>query len=392
VEATFRLGRVAGVEIGIHWTWVLIVGLLSWSLGAAVFPDSNPGLSDGTYVAMAAVAVPAFFACLLAHELGHAVEARRLGMAIQGITLWVFGGVAMFRGRFPSARAELRIALAGPAVSLVLGVVMLGVATAAPLPSAVDGVLTWLGSINLLLLAFNMIPALPLDGGRVLHALLWRRRGDVLSATEGAAALGRGFGRVMIFGGLALALLTASFGGIWLALIGWFVLAAANAEAVTAERAEALSGLRVADAMTPDPVVVPVRLTGTAFLEAVFARSRHAAYPVIDGERPVGLVSFRAVRRGDPDVAADMEPLERCTVLDPDGPLDEALEALATAPLRRALVVRDDRLVGILVPADVLRLLEARLPRPPSRGSTTPARRDPTRSARPPGPAGAPRT
>ena len=171
--ATWRLGRIAGVEIGVSWTWLFIVALVTWSLAAAVFPEANPGLDDATYAAMAAIAVPIFFACLLLHELGHAVVARREGMVIDGITLWVLGGVARFRGRFPSAGAEFRIAIAGPAVSLLLGLVFIAAAWLLRLPAVVDGVVHWLGAINLTLLAFNLLPALPLDGGRVLRAALW---------------------------------------------------------------------------------------------------------------------------------------------------------------------------------------------------------------------------
>ena len=188
LHASFVLGRVAGVEIGVNWSWIVVVGLVGWSLGAVVFPDEVPGLSDGTYLAMALIATVLFFASLLLHELGHAVVARREGMEIEGITLWLFGGVARFKGMFPSGGAELRIALAGPAVSLFLGLLFLGAAAVLPMPDAVDGVVAWLGRINLILLAFNMLPALPLDGGRVLRALLWLRSGDFMRATSTAGA------------------------------------------------------------------------------------------------------------------------------------------------------------------------------------------------------------
>ena len=148
MHASFRLGRVAGVEIGVNWSWLVIFGLIAWSLGAVTFPESNPGLGDGAYVAMAAVAAVLFFGSLLLHELGHAVVAKREGMEIEGIVLWLFGGVAQFKGLFPSAGAELRIALAGPAVSLAIGVGLLAVAVAAPLPAVVDGVVTWLKSTS----------------------------------------------------------------------------------------------------------------------------------------------------------------------------------------------------------------------------------------------------
>jgi Zn-dependent protease len=370
MNSTLRMGRIAGVEIGAHWTWVFIVALIGWSLAEGVFPDANPGLSDATYTWMAVVAVPVFFACLVAHELGHAVQAQREGMRIEGITLWVFGGVARFSGEFPSAGAELRIALAGPAVSLALGVVALATAVLAPLPAAADGVVHWLGSINLLLLAFNMLPALPLDGGRVLRAILWRRRGDFLAATRAAATLGAGFGRLLIFGGVGLAILAGAVGGLWLALIGWFVLGAAEAEAAAAERKAALAGARVRDVMVHHPVTVSAELSAERFMHETFARHRHTAYPVVDRGRAVGIISFRAIPPIPAGVVRDyMLDLERTVVLRPDDALDNAFDALLASPLRRALVVADGRLVGLLSATDLLRLVEARMP---LRGSPTP--------------------
>ena len=175
VNGNARLGRVRGVEVRINWSWLVIFALIVWSLADGVFPSQNPGLSRGVHLAMAIVAALLFFVSLLLHELAHAWQARREGMEIDGITLWLFGGVSQFKTRFPSAAAEFRIAIAGPLVSLVLGVVFVLVALAG-LPSAVDGVAAWLGYINLSLGVFNLIPALPIDGGRVLRAALWQAR------------------------------------------------------------------------------------------------------------------------------------------------------------------------------------------------------------------------
>src|ERR671934_1087550 len=161
---SIALGRIAGIRIGINWSWLVVFALITWSLASGVFPSTNPGLSHGTYIAMAIAAAVLFFTSLLLHELGHAVVARREGMEIEGITLWLFGGVARFRGMFPSAGAEFRIAIAGPLVSLLLGVGFVLIALVPGLPRAVDGVVSWLGYINLTLLVFNLIPALPLDG------------------------------------------------------------------------------------------------------------------------------------------------------------------------------------------------------------------------------------
>jgi Zn-dependent protease/CBS domain-containing protein len=356
MTSTWRHGHVAGVEIGVKWSWLVVVGLVTWSLAAGVFPETNPGLDDATYVAMAAVAVPVFFACLLLHELGHAVVARREGMVIDGITLWVFGGVARFKGRFPSACAEFRIAIAGPAVSLVLGLVFIATAGLLALPAAVDGVVHWLGVINLTLLAFNLLPALPLDGGRVLRAALWQRRGDLDGATRAAAALGRAFGQALIVVGFALVLLAGGIGGLWFALIGWFVLGAASAEEAAVRQEHALAGRTVADAMVRDPVTVGADLPLTAFLDVVLAH-RHTAYPVPEGARVAGLVSFRALARGaGPDAAVRdvMVPLGEVLVVRPDAALADVLPELLGPPLRRALVTDGDG-YGLLSITDATR-------------------------------------
>jgi Zn-dependent protease len=230
LTGNITLGRVGGIPVRINWSWFATFALIVWSLAAGVFPSQNPGLSGRVHLAMAIVAALLFFASLLLHELGHARQARREGMQVDGITLWLFGGVSQFTARFPSAGAEFRIAVAGPLVSLVLGLGFMLIALAG-LPSAVDGVAAWLGYINLALLVFNLIPALPLDGGRVLRAALWQIRGDPRWATRIAANIGRGFSYLFIALGIAMFTLQGTFSGAWLAFLGWFLLQAASAEA-----------------------------------------------------------------------------------------------------------------------------------------------------------------
>lgn len=365
MTSTFRLGRLAGVEIGVHWSWLIVVALITWSLAGGVFPTTNPGMSDGAYLTMALIAVPVFFATLLLHELGHAVIARREGMEIDGITLWVFGGVARFKGHFPSAGAEFRIAIAGPLVTLVIGVVLISISTAVPLPAAVDGTLHWLGYINLVLLAFNLLPAFPLDGGRVLRAALWARKHSEREATRTASAFGRGFGQMLIIGGLLIAITGGVIGGMWFVFIGWFLVAAAEAEAAEVSARAALAGLRVADAMVPHPVTVDGTVTVQAFVDDVFLHHRHTAYPVLEDGRPTGLVTFRdaaAVPRPSwpTEVVADhRHRLRDILVLSPDQALEDAWPELLSDQVRRALVTdADGRLTGLLSSTDIMRILE----------------------------------
>lgn len=364
MHASIRLGRVHGIEVGLNWSWLVIFALIVWSLGASVFPADNPGLGDGAYAAMAAVGALLFFTSLVLHELGHAVVAQREGMEIDGITLWVFGGIARFNGRFPSAGAELRIALAGPLVSVALGAAFTLGAKLLPLPSAVDGVATWLGEINLVLVAFNMLPALPLDGGRVLRAALWVRSGDFSRATRRAGAIARAIAQTMIALGVAVFLVYGALGGMWLALIGWFILAAARAESGYGVMREALAGLRVGDAMVSDPVTVPADGSLLEFLEGPFARTHYASYPVTRGDDIVGVIAV-----GDVDVllasqlerttvAERMLPLSGALVLDANQDLADAATELMQTSLGRGLVARDGRVAGLVSLTDLQDLVK----------------------------------
>lgn len=374
MNGNLTLGRLGGVEIRINWSWLVVFALIVWSLAATVFPSQNPELSDGVHLAMAVAAALLFFASVLLHELGHAWQARRDGLEIDGITLWLFGGVAQFKGAFPSPGAEFRIAIAGPLVTVVLSGGFLLLALAG-LPSAIDGVAAWLGYINLTLLVFNLIPALPLDGGRVLRAALWRARGDLGWATRVAADVGMGFGYLFIALGVLMFIVEGSFSGAWLAFIGWFLLQAATAEARYVATEQALAGLHVRDLMVRNPVVVDPDITVGRFLDEVASSRRFTTYPVVDrGGRPIGLLAFSSVaavprsewdtrRVRDTMIALDQVPLlaESTTAVD-------ALADLSSRPgQNRGLVVKNGDLDGLLSITDLARALEARRPPRPVR-------------------------
>jgi len=363
---SFTLGRIAGISFGLNWSWLVVFALIVWTLATGIFPQTNPGFSDGAYVAMALVAALLFFTSLLLHEFGHALQAKREGMEIEGITLWLFGGVAKFKGMFPSAGAEFRIAIAGPLVSLALGVLFVLVAWIMPTPEAVDAVAAWLGYINLSLLVFNLLPALPLDGGRVLRSLLWRARGDFGWATRVAATVGRGFGYLMVGGGVFLLIFEGAFSGAWLAFLGWFLLMAAAAEDRYLLAQRALGGLRVRDLMVGDPVTTRADATLGEFMDDVVSRTRYTAYPVTDNGTAVGLLPFSSVAeipRRDWDarsVRDCMIPRDKVPIVSPDEELMHAAEELAENDLHRALVLDGERLVGLLSITDVARALEMR--------------------------------
>jgi Zn-dependent protease/predicted transcriptional regulator len=366
VRDSFTLGRIAGVRFGVNWSWLVVFALIVWTLATGIFPATNEGLSDGTYVGMAIVAALLFFASLLAHELGHALQAQREGMEIDGITLWLFGGVARFKGMFESAGSEFRIAIAGPLVSLVIGFAFALVAWGVSLPAAVDGVASWLGYINLTLLVFNLLPALPLDGGRVFRSALWAAKGDFNWATRVAAAVGRGFGYLFIAGGIALLIFQGAFSGAWLAFVGWFLLQAAAAEDRYLLARQALRGLHVRDLVVRDPVTTQPDLTIGEFMDEIVWKARHTTYPVTENGHALGLLPFRCVAQvprnewEERTIRDCMVPAGEVPIVSEDDDLIDAAAELAESDLHRALVVDGERFVGLLSATDVARALEIR--------------------------------
>jgi Zn-dependent protease len=314
---------------------------------------------------MAIVAALLFFGSLLLHELGHALQARREHVEIEDVTLWLFGGVARFRGMFPTAGAEFRIAIAGPLVSLALGTAFVLVAALTGSSEAVDGVAAWLGYINFALLLFNLLPALPLDGGRVLRAALWRARGDFVWATNVAAAMGRAFGIGLVATGLLLFITAGVFSGVWLTFVGWFLLGAASSEARYVAMRDALAGLRVGDVMTRYPVTAQADETIGRFVDDIAGQAHHHAYPVLRGDEVVGLLPFARVAR-TPRAEWDVRHVAECmlpradvAVLAPEEPAFDALVGLAGVEVHRALVLQDGQLVGVLSISDLARTLGA---------------------------------
>ncbi len=364
------LGRIRGIHVGVNWSVLVLTALLVWTLAAAIFPQSAPGLSPAAYLTMALIGAVLFLASILLHELGHAFQARREGLPIDGITLWLFGGVARFRGGFPTAGSEFRIAIAGPLVSLALGAIFLGLAFVPGVPVPVAAVVGYIGLINLLLLAFNMIPALPLDGGRVLRSAIWHFRGDFVKATRWSATTGRVLAIGLIALGVFMLIRLNSFGGAWLAVIGWFVYSAASSESRASLARAALQGLRVRDLMAR-PVVAGADQTLGMFIDNVAWVGRHSSYPVVDRMgAPIGVVAFSQIletpeqRREWVRVRERMQPLSDVAVVAPDDDLIEAAEELGESRLGRAFVVERGVLVGLLTPADLERMVAARQTRP----------------------------
>jgi Zn-dependent protease len=369
VRVTLSLGRIAGVQVGVNWSALAIVVVIVVGLATDLLPSEYPGRSTVAYVAAALVAAVLFLASLLAHELAHAIVARRNGVEVRSIVLWLLGGVAQLEGEPRTPGADFRIAVVGPLTSLGLGAVFGAVgaiAAALDADGLVVGGLGYLAGTNILLAVFNLIPAAPLDGGRVLRAALWRRSGNREAAAITAGGAGRVVGFAMVGLGLLQTLLTGTFSGVWLALIGWFLISAATAEEQHARMGSRLSGVRVADVMTSDPVVADGTMTLADFVDRLAMSHQFSSYPLVDrGGRLTGLVTLNRVRAMPygrlpgsrlRDIAC---PPEDVPTARPDEPLTALLPRMHGCADGRAVVLDEQgRVIGIVSSTDISRALQ----------------------------------
>lgn len=375
---TIRFGRIAGIPVGMHWSTLVAAWLIVTSLAEVTLPDGAAGHASGVYWLIAAITTIGFFASLLAHELAHAIYAERHGVKVDGITLWVFGGVSRMSTHAPDPRAEVTIAGAGPAtsalitiVAVLLALVMHGLGV----PTIGTVGVAWLGWINGILTVFNLIPGAPLDGGRILAGVLWGRSGDRLASEARAARVGEVIGQIMIAGGVVLFAFSASFGGLWIAFLGWFMLTAARSEEAAARSESVLGPLRVRDVMSANPVTVPADLSVEQLLDHFVFDHRFSTFPVVDNDGClIGLLTLREVKsvpqhdRATTRTADIATPLARTPVAVADEPLLPALSRMSgheRETAGRILVV--DRqpvigapvhVVGIVSPTDVTRVFE----------------------------------
>ncbi len=309
-------------------------------------------------------------ASLLAHELAHAVLARRAGIEVLGVTLWLFGGVTRLGSDPKTPRSAFGIAVSGPATSLALAAIFAGVAAgldAFGVTHIVVGVAWWLSGINLLLGLFNLLPGAPLDGGQIVRAYLWRRYGDKVRAAVGAARAGRMVAFVLIGLGLLEFMAGSLVGGVWLVFVGWFIFMAAREEENQALTGQALAGVRVVDAMTADPHKAPGSITVEDFIQRYLLGDRHSAYPVESTDGSItGLITLAQLRGVDAGERATTLvrdaaiPLERVPTAAPHEPLTALLKRLRPDTGGRALVVDAGRVVGIVTASDIARLVDVR--------------------------------
>ncbi len=362
---SIHIGRLAGIPIGVQPLWLAIVALITWSLGAAYYPDQAPGIAPAGAYALGLLSALLLFASILLHELGHSLVARRNGVEIEEIDLWLLGGVARMAGYPETAGAELRFAIAGPAVTLVIAAFFGAVDLALPssAPAALRAVVEYQAFVNAAILFFNLLPAFPLDGGRVARALIWGRIGNLSRATAIAASIGRGFGYGMVGLGL-LATAGGAFGGIWLAAVGLFVVFAARAEEGGLRVRVALTGREAGRLMSFPAVAVPAATSVERALEEFFVRYRYRAFPVREGRRIVGLIDLGAIeavpeRRRASTSVGEAAIRERSLIVEEHQDVAELVQRPAFQRVGRAVVLTGGREVGILSITDVKQVLRA---------------------------------
>lgn len=358
------LGRIAGISIYAHWSALATLVLFTWLLGASVLPSQLTGESHLMTWTVAACAALGLLTSLLAHELAHSIVARRHGVRVDRITLWLLGGISELTEEPKDPRTDLRVAVAGPLTSAATGVGFFAIALLlGTIPSkTVETALVWLAVTNIVLAVFNLLPAAPLDGGRVVRAAIWARTGDRLRGEAAAARAGRGLGTGLIALGVLELLLWRNGGGLWLMLLGWYLRSAAAAELADASARHQLGDLRVGQVMTPSPLTVPAELPVSSFLGTDGMHLRHRVFPVVDASnRPVGELSLRELARLPQSVRDTVpagrlaRPLAAAAVVGEHTLLTTVLTGVVLRPgLDLIAVVGDDgQLVGVITARDL---------------------------------------
>lgn len=377
-QGSIRLGRIMGVPLSMDLGVVLIGGLLTWTLATLVLPRSAPGLVDTAYWSIGAVGALLFLGSLLAHEVAHAVVARRNGVTVVGITLWMLGGFAQFDDDPKTPGAEFRITAAGPATSIGLAAAFIGASFGLDTigaPQLYVSLFGWLGVINGFLGVFNLLPGAPLDGGRILAAGLWKLRGDRIAGHLGAAAAGKVVGVGIAAFGVLETFALGGIGGIWTVLIGWFLFSSARAEQLHYRGQRAMGDLTVADAMAADPPRASSWSTVADLVEGPFRHTHHSAVAITDATgQAVGVVTMHDVRRLPAEQWSSTQAVELArrtppTVLAPQDRLADAVPGIDQANGGYAVVVSGGSLVGLLGPEDVRRAVELGAARTVARGS-----------------------
>jgi len=371
MRSNIRLGRIAGIEIGLHYSWFIIAALIAFSLGEQ-FRHDNSNWSPAQIWAAAIFTAVMFFLGLLLHELSHSLVAKAYGLKVRAITLFALGGVSQIEEDAKTAKVEFWVAIAGPIASFIIGGICLALARSlgwrprvAP-QTAATAVLYWLGTINIVLGLFNLIPGFPLDGGRVLRSIIWAINKNADRATRMAARVGQVVAFFFIIDGIWNFFRGAGFGGLWIAFIGWFLMDAAKASYAQVEIMSAFRGVRVAEVMSRDCTIVNRGMSLQEFVDTYLLKTGQRCFAVEDQGRLVGLITPRDVGLVPRDrwefttIREAMRPLQDLRIISPDTPVIDALQLMAKNDLNQLPVVSNGTLQGIFSRSQLMQMLQAR--------------------------------
>lgn len=366
----FHLLSISGFKIGIDISWFIIALLLSWTLAVGYFPHVYPHLPKTTYWVMGISGMVGLFICVILHELGHAVVARHYKLPISQITLFIFGGVAEIKKEPTSPKVEFLMAIAGPIVSFILSFCLYLVTKGGTFwgwPIWIVGVTAYLAWINFILAIFNLIPAFPLDGGRIFRAILWGWKKNLSWATRVATRVGAGFGFLLIFLGVMSLFLGSFLSGFWLMILGWFLYRAAASVRSQQYLTQGLEGEKVQKIMTKNPISVDPDISIKDFVEEYVYSSHHHLYPVTENHHLTGYVSLKGVKSIHQeawDKTKLREIMISCSssqIISPEISAKKALSLFQETDLPILFVVKESKLVGILTAQDLLKFISIKM-------------------------------
>lgn len=357
---SFKVGEISGIQIKINYSWLLIYALLTWSIASNYLPSQFPGKSSAFYWSIGAVSAMSLFISVLAHELAHSLVAQSKELGIRSITLHFFGGVSELEDESKTPGTEMMIAIVGPLTSLVIGLTLVGVNffVAEAAPTSIRAVLQYSGLTNLGLAFFNMLPAFPMDGGRVLRAFLWRRKNDIVKATRLARTITLGISALFMFLGFTSLFVGVFSNGLWFIVLGIFLRGAADAELSQTVISDALGDMRIKDIMTREVITVESDLSLETVVTEYFQKYKHNGFPVVDEGELVGIVTDQDVRkveserRGLTSVSEVMKPRGEIVTVAPDEVASDAFLKMARNDVGRLPVMEGSKMVGIVTRSD----------------------------------------
>lgn len=363
MQGAWKIGKIMGIPIRVHFSWLIVFGLITWSLSTYYFPNAAPDLPTASYWIKGTLAALLLFASVAFHELAHSFVAQRYKISIESITLFIFGGVAQMKGEPPNPRAEFRIAIAGPLSSFFLSILFFFLS--GNTTGGIKALFSYLAQINLIIGVFNLIPGFPMDGGRVLRSVIWEKKKNFYYATQKASSIGQKIALFFIIFGI-FSIFTGIQGGLWLMLIGWFLYTAAQASYQQSNLQESLSGIKVRDIMVKDIVTLSSFITVDEAVNNYFLRYGYGGFPIIDDGKFLGIVTLKEVKNihrenwGSEKVADILVPHDKRWEVSPEDEAMKALELMIKEDKGRLVILENNKLSGLITRNGIARYVQIR--------------------------------